>query len=178
MGSWRPSSILRSGGCPWPWRTRRSTHSIPSSGYKNAQYIRFGWAAARLDDIANYIPARITGLSISVGTLAYFLLRPTGARLSHALTAARDAFKVMLRDGRNHTSPNSGVCEAAMAGALGVRLGGPATSGGSVVVKPYIGNAVCRDHRAAADAAVAIATISSSFTVAFAVAILTCGRLL
>lgn len=98
-------------------------------GYKNDRYRHFGSAAARLDDIANYIPARITGIIIAISSAIVF----------------RSPFKVyrsmqiLLSDGRKHPSPNSGVPEAAMAGALGIRLGGPSTYGGMVVDKPYIG---------------------------------------
>ncbi|NUS43291.1 MAG: cobalamin biosynthesis protein, partial [Mycobacteriaceae bacterium] len=81
-------------------------------GYRTDRYRRFGWAAARLDDLANLVPARLTGL-LTV------LLAPVvrGSRRS-ALTAWRV-------DAAAHPSPNAGVAEAAMAGALGVRLGGP-----------------------------------------------------
>ncbi len=98
-------------------------------GYKNEQYKNFGWAAAKLDDIVNYIPARITGILIAVSS---FILNLSPATCNSSL-------KIMLRDGRKHLSPNSGIPEAAMAGALGVRLGGNSTYGGIVVEKPYIG---------------------------------------
>ena len=77
-------------------------------GYKNPRYIRFGWAAARLDDAANYIPARITGLILAPA--AFCCLCAGGA--SGAFGAARRSFAIMRRDGRNHTSPNSGIPEA------------------------------------------------------------------
>jgi adenosylcobinamide-phosphate synthase len=101
-------------------------------GYKNEKYKNFGWAAARLDDIANYIPARITGALIVIAT---FLLGVTEKPAPHAISS----LKIMVRDGRKHSSPNSGVPEAAMAGALGVRLGGPSMYGGILVEKPFIG---------------------------------------
>lgn len=113
-------------------------------GYKNEKYRNFGWAAARLDDIANYIPARITGTLIVVAT---FLLGIGGWGLGvskkinpQSLTPNPfAAWKTMLRDGRKHSSPNSGVPEAAIAGALGVQLGGPSVYGGITVEKPFIG---------------------------------------
>jgi adenosylcobinamide-phosphate synthase len=101
-------------------------------GYKNEKYRNFGWAAARLDDIANYIPARITGILIVIAT---FLLGISGK----PTPAPTSSLKIMMRDGRKHSSPNSGVPEAAMAGALGVRLGGPSVYGGITVEKPFIG---------------------------------------
>jgi len=98
-------------------------------GYKNKKYINFGWASARLDDIANYIPARITGFLISISS----------AFATSSLITIHCSLKTMLRDGTFHPSPNSGISEAAMAGALGVRLGGPSFYHGKEVIKPYIG---------------------------------------
>ncbi len=96
-------------------------------GYKNERYLHFGWAAARLDDVVNYIPARLTGVLLSVAALFV-----PGASWRRALHTS-------FRDGRNHPSPNSGYPEAAVAGALGVRLGGASTYGGMASTKPYIG---------------------------------------
>ncbi len=105
-------------------------------GYKNEKYLNFGWAAARLDDIANYIPARITAvlicLTANVSTQAHSAFRIPQSAL-------QAPWRIMLRDGRSHTSPNSGYPEAAMAGALGVRLGGPSSYGGKQSLKPFIG---------------------------------------
>jgi len=98
-------------------------------GYKNETYRNFGWAAARLDDIANFIPARITGVLIVMASFFVYVSLPT----------SYFSLKIMLRDGRKHSSPNSGVPEAAMAGALGVQLGGPSMYGGILVEKPFIG---------------------------------------
>ena len=104
-------------------------------GYKTEKYKNFGWASARLDDIANYISARITGILIVVSTfiIAVFKCPADALRITH------HASRIMLHDGRNHPSPNSGVPEAAMAGALGIKLGGPMYYGGILVKKPYIG---------------------------------------
>ncbi len=98
-------------------------------GYRNERYRNSGWAAARLDDIANYIPARITGILIATAS----------SILNWSLVTCHCSLKIMLRDGRKHPSLNSGVPEAAMAGALGIRLGGPSTYRGMVVDKPCIG---------------------------------------
>jgi adenosylcobinamide-phosphate synthase len=95
-------------------------------GYKNERYRDFGWAAARLDDTANWLPARMT--VPLVGLAAAFLNR----RWREALATAR-------RDGRKHTSPNAGLSEAAFAGALATRLGGPNRYHGVTVEKPWIG---------------------------------------
>jgi adenosylcobinamide-phosphate synthase len=96
-------------------------------GYKNDRYIRFGWAAARLDDVANYIPARITALLI---ILAAALLRLRWRR----------AVAVVLRDARLQPSPNAGYPEAALAGALGIQLGGLNYYFGRAVQKPLLGD--------------------------------------
>ena len=79
-------------------------------GHKNEKYVRFGWASARLDDLANYIPARISAILIPI---ASFLCG----------YGFKDSLRIACRDGRKHESPNSGIPEAAMAGALGVQLG-------------------------------------------------------
>ncbi|MEW6067681.1 MAG: adenosylcobinamide-phosphate synthase CbiB [Nitrospirota bacterium] len=95
-------------------------------GYKDKRYLHFGWFSAKLDDIANFIPARITGFLI---VLSAFILRKD----------FRSSFKIMLRDGRKHPSPNSGISEAAMAGAIRIRLGGTATYKGVLSKKSYLG---------------------------------------
>jgi adenosylcobinamide-phosphate synthase len=97
-------------------------------GYKNEKYINFGWFSAKMDDLFNYIPARISGLMIVVSSLILL-----------GIGSAKNSLRIMLRDGRKHLSPNSGIPEAAMAGALGIRLGGPNYYGGVLVNKPYIG---------------------------------------
>lgn len=96
-------------------------------GYKNDRYKDFGWFSARIDDWANFIPARIA-----------YLILPLASCL--AGYAAKDSFKVALRDGRKNPSPNSGIPEAAMAGALGVRLGGLNYYNSTAVMKPLIGD--------------------------------------
>jgi adenosylcobinamide-phosphate synthase len=96
-------------------------------GYKNPRYLRFGRAAARIDDLANFIPARLSVIIISFA-----------ARL---LTAdqGRAALITAIKEGSHHESPNAGYPEAAFAGALGVKLNGPNYYGGVLVDKPYIG---------------------------------------
>jgi adenosylcobinamide-phosphate synthase len=95
-------------------------------GYRTERYRRFGWASARADDAANFLPARLTWLLLALAT---------GRRAGAAL-------RVGWRDGRKHPSPNAAWGEAAMAGALGVRLGGPSTYQGVVSVKPTLGDGV------------------------------------
>ncbi|WP_417916478.1 adenosylcobinamide-phosphate synthase CbiB [Candidatus Electronema sp. JC] len=96
-------------------------------GYKNERYLRFGWHPARLDDLANFLPARISGFAIALSAPL------AGGSLS-------GAWRVLLRDRRNHASPNSGWPEAAAAGALGVQLGGEASYFGKITRKPLIGD--------------------------------------
>ncbi|WP_249157564.1 adenosylcobinamide-phosphate synthase CbiB [Bradyrhizobium sp. KB893862 SZCCT0404] len=100
-------------------------------GHRSARHEAFGWAAARIDDVANFIPARLTGF-------LFVLLAP---RRSEALSC-------MTRDARRHRSPNAGWPEAAMAGALGVRLSGPRIYHGSVTNEPWL-NGGARDPLAA-----------------------------
>lgn len=97
-------------------------------GYKNERYLNFGRASARLDDLLNWIPAR---LSIPVIALSAGALLSTG----------RQSFQIALREGKNHSSPNAGRPEAAFAGALGVRINGPGMYHGRLVEKPWIGKA-------------------------------------
>lgn len=99
-------------------------------GYKNERYLYLGSASARMDDLLNYIPARLTGLLMIVAAPIAGL-------------SCKGAYQVFLRDRHNHPSPNSAHPEAAAAGALGVRLGGAASYGAVVSWKEYIGNPDC-----------------------------------
>lgn len=96
-------------------------------GYKIKRYLHFGKFAARLDDFANYIPARLSVFPVFLSALLYN-------------KSPLKSVKVFLRDGRKHSSPNSGYPEAAFAGALKIRLGGPSYYGGVLVEKPFIGD--------------------------------------
>ncbi len=95
-------------------------------GYRNDRYMQFGKASARIDDVANWIPAR---LAVPVIACVAHLMNRRGG----------DALRTALREGKNHLSPNSGYPEAAFAGALHVRLNGPNFYHGVLVQKPYIG---------------------------------------
>ena len=99
-------------------------------GYKNEKYLYFGRAAAKLDDLVNYIPARLTGLAFA-----------TAACLIPGMSG-KNAFKIWRRDRRNHKSPNSAQSESACAGALGVQLAGDAWHFGELYHKPTIGDAL------------------------------------
>ena len=97
-------------------------------GYRDDRYREMGWASARLDDLLNLVPARLTGLLMVVASFP-LALNPWAA------------IKVMLRDARKPSSPNAGYPEAAAAGALGVQLGGPAVYFGEKIDKPSLGDA-------------------------------------
>lgn len=99
-------------------------------GYKNERYINFGKFAARLDDVVNYIPARITALLMLV------------------VTAKLHKIPFVLRYGKQHVSPNAGYPEAALAAILDCKFGGPNYYHGQLVDKPYIGtnNRIIQDH--------------------------------
>jgi len=96
-------------------------------GYRTPRHDAFGKAAARLDDLLNYIPARIAAVLIVLASAFVPRGRP-GA-----------SFRVMARDGGKHRSPNAGWSEAAMAGALGVALSGPRSYNGKTTDQPWVG---------------------------------------
>lgn len=118
-------------------------------GYRNRRYMDFGRFSARLDDAANFIPARLSSLLI---VLASMILGYNW----------RKAYGISRRDGGKHPSPNSGFPEAATAGALGVRLGGPSRYGGRVSEKPFIGEGV-----RAIDAWAVSSSVNIMYTTAF-----------
>jgi adenosylcobinamide-phosphate synthase len=96
-------------------------------GHRSPRYERFGWAAARLDDLAAFAPARLTAL------LAIALAPAVGGSARHGL-------RVLRRDGGKHPSPNAGRCEAAFAGVLGVRLSGVNVYGGRAEIRGPLGD--------------------------------------
>jgi adenosylcobinamide-phosphate synthase len=96
-------------------------------GHRSPRYANFGWAAARVDDVANWVPARLTGLL-------------TAACAPLAGGSPRVTYRVLRRDGARHPSPNAGRCEAAFAGALGVRLGGVNVYESRVEHRPELGD--------------------------------------
>jgi len=123
-----PLFFLAIGGPPLMMAYKAVNTLDSMVGYKNGRYRHFGWFSARADDAANFIPARITGgLIVS----ASFILGYNWVK-----SAA-----ILLRDRKKHPSPNAGVPEAAMAGALGVQMGGPSYYGGVLSAKPLIGDA-------------------------------------
>ncbi len=122
-----PLFYLALGGPPLAM-TYKAINTLDSMlGYKHGKFLHLGWAAAKLDDWANFLPARISGLVI---VLAAALLRKPW----------REAYKIMWRDHKNHDSPNSGWPEAALAGALGLRFGGVNFYFGQPKRRPFIGD--------------------------------------
>jgi adenosylcobinamide-phosphate synthase len=103
----------------------RAVNTLDSMvGHRSARYLRFGWASAKADDVANWVPARLTALLVMVA-------RPS---------KATGAWRAVRSGARNHPSPNAGVAEAAFAGALGIQLGGESTYGGHMENRPLLGD--------------------------------------
>lgn len=103
----------------------RAVNTLDSMvGYRDAHYARFGWAAARLDDVANLVPARVTAVLVGA-------VRPR---------VAADIWRAVRRQARAHPSPNAGVAEAAFAVSLGVQLGGRNSYRGEVEERPLLGS--------------------------------------
>lgn len=117
------------GGAPLAMAFKAVSTLDSMIGYKNEKYLRFGWAGARLDDLANWIPARICGLLMPIAAL-------------FCTESVRDCWRIMWRDGSKHESPNSGIPEAAMAGALRVQLGGVNYYDGERCERPYLGDPI------------------------------------
>ncbi len=121
-----PVFFLIAGGIPLGLAYKAVNTMDSMIGYKNDRYLYFGRTAARLDDIAGFIPARLSALLI----VLLSFMGGDGGR----------SFRIWRRDRYRHASPNSGQTEAAMAGALNVRLGGPAKYFGQEIDKAYIGD--------------------------------------
>ncbi len=121
-----PMFFLFLGGAPLGMAYKAASTLDSMVGYKNDKYIKFGWASARLDDILNFIPARIAG----------FFLIPLASLICGYNPL--NSLAAVKRDRLNHASPNSGHSEAAVAGALKCRLGGPSIYFGQIVNKPLI----------------------------------------
>ena len=122
-----PLAYMLLGGAPLALVYKAINTMDSMVGYKNARYLHFGRVPAKLDDAANYLPSRLAAL-----------LLIAAARLTGEDAAS--AWRIWRRDRRKHASPNSAQCEAAMAGALGLRLCGPASYFGVKHDKPWIGD--------------------------------------
>lgn len=124
-----PMFYMALGGAPLMFLYKGINTMDSMLGYKNDKYLYFGRCAAKLDDVANYLPARLSGWLMTAGTLFVGL-------------DTRQAYKIFRRDCRNHASPNSAQTESVMAGALQVQLAGNAWYFGTLYEKPSIGDAI------------------------------------
>nr|WP_276856264.1 adenosylcobinamide-phosphate synthase CbiB [Intestinimonas timonensis] len=122
-----PLLFLAIGGAPLGVLYKSINTMDSMVGYKNDRYLYFGRAAAKLDDVVNFIPARLAGILLCLAA------RPAGFD-------GKNAWKIFWRDRKNHKSPNSAHTEAAAAGALDVQLAGSNYYFGKLVVKPTIGD--------------------------------------
>jgi len=122
-----PMFYIALGGAPLGFAFKAVNTLDSMVGYKNDTYLNMGWASAKFDDLANYIPARLTAVLVIV---ASFVLR-----LDYL-----NAIKILKRDKRNHSSPNSPLSEAPAAGALRIELGGKAWYFGEMSIKPTMGD--------------------------------------
>ena len=122
-----PLLFLAIGGAPLGVLYKSINTMDSMVGYKNDRYLYFGRAAAKLDDLVNFIPARLAGILLCLAA------RPAGFD-------GKNAWRIFLRDRKNHKSPNSAHTEAAAAGALDVELAGSSYYFGQLVVKPTIGD--------------------------------------
>ncbi len=199
-----PLFYLTIGGLPFAM-TYKAINTMDSMiGYKNESYRYLGWAAAKLDDIANYIPARLSAAMIIIAIFfietskAIYKLfdklifkKPSPCRRFIILTVfmiydflllikdaftigylfSKRSFLVTLMDGKNSPSPNSGYPEAALAGALGVRLGGPSTYKGVLVEKPFIGLSLRQITIEIAEEAIRLFYLSALIAVIIAVGV-------
>lgn len=114
------------GGAPLAMAYRAANTLDSMVGYKNPRYLHFGWAAARFDDLVNYLPARLTGLLLPIAAWSLNL-------------DGKGAWQAILTDARSHPSPNSGISEAGAAGALGIQLGGLNYYNGIPSFRAYMG---------------------------------------
>jgi adenosylcobinamide-phosphate synthase len=127
-----PLFYLVLGGAPLALAYKAINTLDSMIGHLDDRYRWFGWASARLDDVANFLPARITAL----------LLVLSAGILSRSWPVMQRAWRILLRDGGQHPSPNSGRPEAAMAGALGAQLGGINRYDGLSLERPCLGDPV------------------------------------
>lgn len=130
-------------------------------GYKNERYLQMGWASARMDDLVNFIPARLTALLIVVSAPLCGL-------------SWRDSLRITLRDRHNHPSPNSAHPEAAAAGALRIRLGGTSSYGGSVSQKQFIGDPLSPIDRSSYSDMIRLMYASTVIMAAISIAVVFC----
>jgi len=128
-----PLFYMAIGGVPLAFAYKAINTLDSMLGYRTERYEYFGKIAARLDDVVNFLPARLAAVAL-VGAAW------VGQRFNYPFDAV-NAWRITWRDGRKHASPNAGYPEAALAGALGVQLGGPSRYLGVIREKPTLGDA-------------------------------------
>jgi adenosylcobinamide-phosphate synthase len=155
-----PILCLATGGVPLAMAYKAVNTLDSMIGHRDQRYLYFGKAAARLDDVANFVPSRVTAL----GTVAASAVCPWAD--------APSAWSTWLRDGGKHKSPNAGQPEAAMSGALGVQLGGDNQYDGELISSPLMGEefprATPRKARQAIQLTTGIALVGLAVGVLFA----------
>jgi adenosylcobinamide-phosphate synthase len=154
-----PLVYMAIGGVPMAMAYKAVNTLDSMIGHADQRYFYFGKTAARLDDVANYFPSRLTALALA-----------TAAGMGSA-TSATSALHIWRRDGGKHKSPNAGQPESAMAGALQVRLGGDNTYAGEHIAAPILGAEFERPMRHHAKRALRLVVTVSLFSAAIAVAV-------
>ena len=148
-----PLSYMAIGGVPMAMAYKAVNTLDSMIGHADQRYFYFGKVAARLDDVANYLPSRLTALALAAA----------------AGTSATSALRIWRRDGGKHKSPNAGQPESAMAGALQVRLGGENTYAGERIATPLLGAEFERPMRHHAARALRLVAAVSLFSAVVAV---------
>lgn len=154
-----PLFYMAIGGVPLAMAYKAVNTLDSMVGYKNDRYQDFGYGSALLDDLINYIPARLTATLIVISSMML--------RLN-----SRSAWLILKRDGRKHPSPNAGYPEAATAGALGIELGGSSDYAGVNIEKPRIGTALRAPERYDITRATELMYLSSILMVILEVALM------
>ena len=158
-----PLFYMAIGGVPLAMAYKAINTLDSMIGHADERYFYFGKAAARLDDVANFLPSRLTALGIAAAAAVI-----DGA-------SSKAALDTWLSDGMKHKSPNAGQPESAMAGAVGVRLGGDNFYDGELVAAPLIGERFSRPSTRATKQAIRIVALTSALG-AFAALVLRRGK--
>lgn len=154
-----PLFYMALGGAPLAMAYKAINTLDSMIGHADERYFYFGKAAACLDDLANYLPARLTASAISI------------AALFHEETDALAAWKTWFRDGGKHKSPNAGQPESAMAGALHVCLGGPNTYAGQLIPAAYMGGEFPKPSVSQARSSVRVLSLVAVISLAFSIVV-------
>ncbi len=158
-GMTAPLFYMALGGVPLAMAYKAMNTLDSMIGHADERYFYFGKAAARLDDFANYLPARLTASAISI------------AALFQEETDALGAWRTWFRDGGKHKSPNAGQPESAMAGALHVRLGGQNTYAGELIPAAHMGEKFPKASVSQAIGAVRLISLVTTMSLAFSIVV-------